>query len=84
MSPNNRDFGLPVKLVAGCMLTAEWRDDVTMLVQVKWITFHSGYDFGYLLKVLTCQPLPKTEVDFFELLKVKHRPVSCYAGPDSP
>ncbi|DBA92152.1 hypothetical protein WJX77_001534 [Trebouxia sp. C0004] len=37
---------------------------------VKWITFHSGYDFGYLLKVLTCQPLPKTEVDFFELLKL--------------
>ncbi len=40
------------------------------LQQVKWITFHSGYDFGYLLKVLTCQPLPKTEADFFELLKV--------------
>ncbi len=40
-------------------------------MQVKWITFHSGYDFGYLLKVLTCQPLPKTEVAFFELLKVK-------------
>lgn len=39
-------------------------------MQVRWITFHSGYDFGYLLKVLTCQPLPQTEADFFELLKV--------------
>ena len=45
-------------------------DRLTANLQVKWITFHSGYDFGYLLKVLTCQPLPKTEVEFFELLKV--------------
>jgi len=37
---------------------------------VRWITFHSGYDFGYLLKVLTCQPLPQTEANFFELLKI--------------
>mmetsp|Transcript_12942 Transcript_12942/g.18528 ORF Transcript_12942/g.18528 Transcript_12942/m.18528 type:complete len:291 (-) Transcript_12942:231-1103(-) len=36
---------------------------------VKWISFHSGYDYGYLLKVLTCQALPKEERDFFELLR---------------
>jgi CCR4-NOT transcription complex subunit 7/8 len=37
---------------------------------VKWISFHSGYDYGYLLKVLTCQPLPKEEADFFDMLKL--------------
>jgi hypothetical protein len=30
----------------------------------------SGYDFGYLLKILTCQPLPANEADFFELLNL--------------
>jgi hypothetical protein len=30
----------------------------------------SGYDFGYLLKMLTGKLLPDTENDFFELLKI--------------
>ncbi|KYQ92861.1 CAF1 family protein [Tieghemostelium lacteum] len=38
--------------------------------KVKWICFHGGYDFGYLLKVLTCTDLPKKESEFFDLLKI--------------
>ncbi|XP_058067600.1 probable CCR4-associated factor 1 homolog 6 [Magnolia sinica] len=37
---------------------------------IHWVTFHSGYDFGYLLKLLTCQNLPDTQAGFFELIKV--------------
>merc|ERR1712226_301364 len=36
---------------------------------VKWLSFHSGYDFGYLINLLTSQNLPKSKREFFELLK---------------
>lgn len=37
---------------------------------VRWITFHSAYDFGYLMKVLTCKPLPNAEDEFFDVWKI--------------
>ncbi|CAK9174696.1 unnamed protein product [Ilex paraguariensis] len=37
---------------------------------VHWVTFHSGYDFGYLLKLLTSQNLPDTQVGFFNLIRM--------------
>jgi CCR4-NOT transcription complex subunit 7/8 len=41
---------------------------VVLNKKVKWLTFHSGYDFGYLVKLLTCAPLPDKEKDFFGIL----------------
>lgn len=32
--------------------------------------FHSGYDFGYFVKLLTAESLPRTEEGFFDLLKI--------------
>lgn len=43
---------------------------VVLNEDVRWITFHSGYDFGYLLKLLTCSSLPANETEFFQLLKL--------------
>ncbi|GMI10730.1 hypothetical protein TrRE_jg5988 [Triparma retinervis] len=36
--------------------------------RIIWTSFHSGYDYGYLLKLLTSSPLPEDEKEFFNLL----------------
>lgn len=43
---------------------------VVLSDNVKWLSFHSGYDFGYMLKLLTDQNLPMDESEFFELLRI--------------
>ena len=43
---------------------------IVLLDNVKWLSFHSGYDFGYLLAMLTNSNLPEGETEFFETLKV--------------
>ena len=37
---------------------------------VHWVTFHGGYDFGYIVKLLTGRKLPPTHADFFNLIKL--------------
>lgn len=43
---------------------------IVLMDNVRWLSFHSGYDFGYLLKLLTDQNLPTEEGDFFEYLRL--------------
>lgn len=43
---------------------------IVLVDNIKWLCFHSGYDFGYLLKLLTDQHLPADESEFFELLRI--------------
>lgn len=35
---------------------------------VHWLSFHSGYDFGYLIKLLSNDALPQDQQEFFELV----------------
>ena len=37
---------------------------------VRWISFHSGYDFAYLVKLMLCKPLPEDEVEYRKLLNI--------------
>ncbi|KAJ2931855.1 hypothetical protein H1R20_g5237, partial [Candolleomyces eurysporus] len=43
---------------------------LVLVPEVKWISFHSGYDFGYFVKLLTAKSLPTSEDEFFDLLKL--------------
>jgi len=45
-------------MMSGVVLT----DDVT------WVSFHGGYDFAYLMKVLSQKEMPKDEKSFFQSL----------------
>ncbi|GLJ13350.1 hypothetical protein SUGI_0210530, partial [Cryptomeria japonica] len=42
---------------------------VVLNENVQWITFQGGCDFGYLMKLLTNQDLPKDQAEFFKLFK---------------
>lgn len=37
--------------------------------EVHWISFHGGYDFGYLTKLLLIEPLPDDEFEFDRYMK---------------
>eukprot|EP00824_Muranothrix_gubernata_P026681 TRINITY_DN952_c0_g1_i2.p1 TRINITY_DN952_c0_g1~~TRINITY_DN952_c0_g1_i2.p1 ORF type:complete len:166 (-),score=33.35 TRINITY_DN952_c0_g1_i2:22-519(-) len=60
----HEDFGIDVHHF-GELLTSS---GVVLNEDVRWISFHSGYDFGYLIKILTCKPLPADEAEFFDLM----------------
>ncbi|KAJ2789519.1 CCR4-NOT core DEDD RNase subunit [Coemansia guatemalensis] len=60
----NEEFGIDA-FHFGELLTDS---GMVLFKDVRWISFHSGYDFGYLLKLLTCNALPDDEDGFFEVL----------------
>ncbi|KAI8812344.1 ribonuclease H-like domain-containing protein [Cladochytrium replicatum] len=62
----HEEFGIDVEHFGELLISSGF----VLLEDVKWVSFHSYYDFGYLLKILTCQPLPQEESEFFELLKI--------------
>jgi len=43
---------------------------LVLMDNVTWLTFHSAYDFAYLLAQLTAVKIPETEADFLDTLKL--------------
>jgi len=63
---NHAQFGIDHNVFAEHFISS----GLVLNEDVRWISFHGCYDFGYLLKVLTCQNLPNKEKQFFELLTI--------------
>ncbi|CDH53595.1 caf1 family protein [Lichtheimia corymbifera JMRC:FSU:9682] len=60
------EYGIDVEQFGELLISSGF----VLLDDVKWISFHSGYDFGYLLKLLTCTSMPADESEFFEILRI--------------
>lgn len=64
--PRHEQEGIDVNHFAELLMTS----GLVLSPDTYWITFHSGYDFGYLLRLLTCMDIPEQEREFFELLRI--------------
>ncbi|KAK1408377.1 hypothetical protein QVD17_40102 [Tagetes erecta] len=62
----NSEMGIDAKRFGELLMSS----GVVLNDNIHWVTFHSGYDFGYLLKLLTCKELPKSQTGFFDLIKI--------------
>ncbi|GAO50124.1 CAF1-domain-containing protein [Saitoella complicata NRRL Y-17804] len=62
----HQEMGIDFDLFGELLISSGW----VLFDDVKWISFHGGYDFGYLLKLMTCSPLPTEPKDFLSLLQI--------------
>ncbi|XP_010556071.1 PREDICTED: probable CCR4-associated factor 1 homolog 6 [Tarenaya hassleriana] len=62
----NNEKGIDVKRFGELLMSS----GIVLNDAVSWVTFHSGYDFGYLLKLLTCKTLPQLQAEFFNHLNI--------------
>ncbi|KAL0228574.1 hypothetical protein RCL1_004717 [Eukaryota sp. TZLM3-RCL] len=60
----HKDYGINVEEFGALLIES----GLVLLDNVRWIAFHSCYDFAYLLKVLIGRKIPNSEKEFFSLL----------------
>lgn len=58
--------GIPVDIFGEYMISS----GLILNDNLEWITFHGIYDFAYFLRSITNLPLPESESQFFEQLKI--------------
>lgn len=61
----HKEEGINPDIFGRALLTS----GLVMNDSIYWISFHSSYDYAYLIKVLTGAALPESETDFCKLLE---------------
>lgn len=61
----HQEFGISLEAFGSLLTTS----GLAFSDSVNWLSFHSGYDFGYLIKLLTDDALPAEQNAFFDLVK---------------
>lgn len=62
----HQEKGIDVEVFGELLMSS----GLVLCEDIRWLSFHSGFDFGYLLKLLTNTALPAEEEAFFELLRL--------------
>ncbi|KAL6844220.1 hypothetical protein ACP4OV_025893 [Aristida adscensionis] len=62
----HRARGVPARSLAALLMSS----GLVCNPEVAWVTFHSAYDFGYLVKLLMGRKLPRTMPDFLKYVRV--------------
>jgi len=60
----HQDMGIDLAAFGSLLTTS----GLAFSEDVNWLSFHSGYDFGYLIKLLTDNALPVDQNEFFSLV----------------
>lgn len=62
----HKENGIPLELFGNLLTTS----GLVLNSETVWISFHSIYDFAYLIKVLTFNPIVDTEFEFNKFMKI--------------
>ena len=57
--------GIDLKLFGELIMVS----GLVLVERATWVSFHSSYDFAYLLKLLTCSPIPNDAGEFYNLMQ---------------
>jgi CCR4-NOT transcription complex subunit 7/8 len=62
----NQEMGISLNTFGSLLTTS----GLAFNPDVHWLSFHSGYDFGYLIKLLSDDALPVDQTEFFEQVRM--------------